>query len=129
MNAVDSADFSQTISAGEQADDIFAVTDALEKYITESLANADEVQDIIANLRVESAHPQSNKQSLRALLGGAIMAVPVAAGTDIWNAGIRIGRHGCAIACLIPAAKFSDPARPLTGVEGDSGYPLERGRT
>ncbi|MDV8009150.1 hypothetical protein [Rhodococcus sp. IEGM 1318] len=82
-NAVDSADFSQTISAGEQADDIFAVTDALEKYITESLANADEVEDIIANLRVESAHPQSNKQSLRALLGGAILAVPVAAGTDI----------------------------------------------
>lgn len=81
--AVNSSDFTQNITVGEQADRILAVADALEKYVAEAPANAVQAQDIIAGLRVESGDPIGNKNKLMAFLSGAIATVSVAAGTEI----------------------------------------------
>lgn len=80
-NAVNSSDFTQTITVDQKTEKILEVADALEAHAESGPANADEARRLAADLREAAAEPEENKSKLLAYLGNAIGAFTLAAGT------------------------------------------------
>ncbi|MFE5877782.1 serine recombinase [Rhodococcus sp. NPDC056506] len=80
-NAVNSSDFTQTITVDQKTEKILEVADALEAHADSGPANADEARRIAADLREAAPEPEENKSKLLSYLGSAIGAFTLAAGT------------------------------------------------
>ncbi|MCZ4519448.1 serine recombinase [Rhodococcus ruber] len=81
--AVNSSDFTQTITVGEKSQNIVNVADALDQYAAQEPPNATDVRRVASDLRSAASDPDANKVSLRGLLGSAIAAVAIAASTEV----------------------------------------------
>ncbi len=81
--AINSNDFTQTLTVEAKADRVNAVADALDQYIAGEPPNADEVRELATEIRSAAGAPEENKTKLQALLAAAIGAVTAAAGTEI----------------------------------------------
>ncbi|MGW6658879.1 serine recombinase [Rhodococcus sp. NPDC055024] len=82
-NAVNSSDFTQTITVDQKTEKILEVADALEAHAESGPANADEARRIAAGLRGAAPEPEVNKLKLQALLASAIGAFTLAFGTTV----------------------------------------------
>lgn len=80
-NAVNSSDFTQTITVDQKTEKILEVADALEAHAETGPANADEARRIAADLREAAAEPEENKSKLQSFLATAIGALALSAGT------------------------------------------------
>jgi hypothetical protein len=79
-NAVNSSDFTQTITVEQKTEKILEVADALDKHAAEGAVNADDAQQIAADLREAATDPVGNRARLQAYLGAAIGAFTFAVG-------------------------------------------------